>query len=623
MVRSALVVWLALAPALARAQTVAHSIPAKQSPAPKACVKAWDPEFQKALPVVDQYYWNRKCAAGMTPKDILLEAKTNHPQALSGLGDSIILKTLKPVGAVLAVELAGASANKALAAGDPALLYGEKGADAGAVTAAPKTTQPTATPQASPAPGLVPLIAPPKAEPPAPGKAPCGQGYAGGPSWYSSIATRIDCMPGVPYRKALTAYLDMTGLQNYSGESVGGQNVGLDRFNQTLAKDPEFAKQVVEFYGRVAAREEEYEKAGGTFDKPGLDATAGAGKIKVVPAGWAWKDALAVAGNDPNRAMRLIGFCGHDDIMRTGLSRPRSDDEAGKLLAEKLASIDRENKEVQETLTKVAALLAAKKPDCLLCLINDPEELKKRLESLRTWRAEQTLADFKTDTYFSCPYGGSVFYRPRSLDEKADISGALKTRIAAAQKKKPEDIPAKYYHVLGAAAAACEMIRNGAPGWLAEMVQGKSAWVYRTLRMKQHASLYASQRKRVLEDYQLYLKVLKPGEARLDVEGYRDQLNREKAVPSGRIPFSHIDAFELMDLWGYGGTLFGKEVPPLDFRIGWLKGTFFKHKPEGWSEKRFTAAKSRMETFFVDWEWTTEQHEAGAEFARKVCKKEP
>ena len=84
-----------------------------------------------------------------------------------------------------------------------------------------------------------------------------------------------------------------------------------------------------------------------------------------------------------------------------------------------------------------------------------------------------------------------------------------------------------------------------------------------------------------------------------------------------------MDAFELMDLWGYGGPLFGQEVPPLPFRVGWLKGTFFKRKPEGWSEKRFTAAKDRMQTFFVDWEWTEAEHEAGAKFAATVCKRQP
>ncbi len=79
MVRSALVIWLALAPALARAQTVAHSIPAKQSPAHKACVKAWDPESEKSLRDVTKFYWTLKCDKGMMPKQILEEAK-NAPQ---------------------------------------------------------------------------------------------------------------------------------------------------------------------------------------------------------------------------------------------------------------------------------------------------------------------------------------------------------------------------------------------------------------------------------------------------------------------------------------------------------------------------------------------------------------
>ena len=625
MVRKTAVVWLLLqAPALVCAQDAAAPKKA-DAKTTEACLKAWEPEFEKSLALLTKQYWADKCGRGLTPKQILIEAKKSLPvtlqwkvTSLSFAAPSALEKQLK------ALE---ASVDKAMATGDIAVLYGEKGA------APSGGSSPVAPPQASAKIGssaTAPLLVSfgsglkPKNEPPGLGKTidRCGANYAGAPGWYSSVARRIACTPGIPYRKSLTAYLDMTGLQNYHSDVVGGLNAGLDHFNDALAKDPVFAQEVAAFYSRIGARENKYiEKFGSK--KAGLDRTAGAGPNKDLPAGWAWKEALSVAKDDPNQAMRLIGFCGHDDVMRSHLERPRGDEAAGKLLTEKRRKLDEEMRGLEARFKRVSAESKRKDRECLLCLIDDPDDLRKRIDGLRLQSKGLKLSDFKADRYFDCPSGISPFYLPRSLDEKADISDALKAKIAAAQKKKPEDIPAKYYHVLGAAAAACEMIRNGAPGWLAETVEGRSAWMYRTLRMKSDAKTCAYQRKRIRDAYDMYRRELKKGEPALNEELYREQFNEEKRMDGGQVSLSRIDAFELMESWGYGGKVLGEDIPPLDFRVGWLAGKFFKRKPEGWSDERFQAAKDRMKTFFADWEWTQAEHEAGAAFAAKVCKKEP
>jgi hypothetical protein len=48
-------------------------------------------------------------------------------------------------------------------------------------------------------------------------------------------------------------------------------------------------------------------------------------------------------------------------------------------------------------------------------------------------------------------------------------------------------------------------------------------------------------------------------------------------------------------------------------------GTLLRNKPEGWSDERFATAKTKIETFLVDWDWTVAQHGAGGRFAAEVC----
>jgi hypothetical protein len=66
------------------------------------------------------------------------------------------------------------------------------------------------------------------------------------------------------------------------------------------------------------------------------------------------------------------------------------------------------------------------------------------------------------DLQLRCPNQNTLFYLPKNLDAKADISDALKRRIS---RIKHHDIYAplrsKYYHVFGAAFVACEAISRG------------------------------------------------------------------------------------------------------------------------------------------------------------------
>jgi hypothetical protein len=436
----------------------------------------------------------------------------------------------------------------------------------------------------------------------------------------------------VPYRRAAVAYLEMTGLQNYGGEYVAAANHGLKAFYaETARADPAFSASVEEFYRRVAAHDARRRPED---PKPSLARAAGQGADAAIAPGWAWTEALDVARGDPDRAMRLIGFCGHDDAQQTQLDKPRSPEAARAAMEAERRRLESEIAVIRRRLAPGGKAAAPSAPApggalSLAALSDSPDELRLQLAYRKSRLAKLRLEDFRVEAADVCPPANSAFYLPRSLDRDADIPQPLKQRIADAQKEgRLESLPAKYYHVLGSAATACEMIRGGAPGWAAGLVEREAAWMYRALRMNIDAEAYAIRRIRLQKDYAAYRSALPPGEAPLDEEAFRSDWNEKAAAkdPAARVSLSHMDAYELMELWGYFGRPFpylGMPRLPLDHSTNWLEGRFFRPKPESWSDERFSAARKRMETFFVDTEWTVAEHAAGAAFAAKVCREEP
>lgn len=616
---------LLVAAALAAAAPVSAQLKAasEEKSAEKAgeCREAWKPEYVET-PGLERKVWDGHCAKGLTPKQILALVAASAAPSLpapspveSGAGASL------PAAEV--VDGLSATVTEALSK-DVASLYGESSfSDAEAAVSGGLSTGG----------GGPSLPAGEKKTPrldgtavPEPAASSCAPPFSGGPQWYQTASQQLACLPAVPYRRAIMGYLELTGLHNYGGPHVGASNSGLNKFYGGLVdKDPEFRAQVIGFYGRVAGLSPE------EAPKPGrrntLGDVAGEGPNQGVEPGWVWKEALKSAKDDPNLAMRLIGFCGHDNTAQSPVKIPRTPEQAKAAMeAERVrltANIAKRTRALKGAACEEAAgngmlaMLSLEEP-------STPEELCQWLRLERGWLAGLKIEDFNVESRQVCPSPVSSFYLPRSLDRDADVADDLKKKVARIQKGGEDrlaQVPAKYYHVLGAAASTCELIRNGAPAWIAETVQGKAAWTYRTLRMKTDAEIHSYKREEFRLGYEEYVRGLGKGEAALDEEAWRERTNEEALVNgTRRMSLTHMDAFELMDRWGYGGTVLGVELPPLDFRLGWLAGKFFKSRPEGWSDKRFEAAKARMETFFIDWEWTVAGHEAGAAFAAKVCR---
>lgn len=108
------------------------------------------------------------------------------------------------------------------------------------------------------------------------------------------------------------------------------------------------------------------------------------------------------------------------------------------------------------------------------------------------------------------------------------------------------------------------------------------------------------------------------------------QRDREMAKRKIAYLLTRVDAARLYNSWYLGGgKVLGQQVPCTDVRLGGpsdllnaSQSSFsWFHRPSGWSKDRYDAAARHLATWDVDFEWTIAQHEAGAKFAAKNCKK--
>lgn len=455
---------------------------------------------------------------------------------------------------------------------------------------------------------------------------------------YASLEAGVACVPIPALRDPLLHYLKVLGLRGYdNADSVGGKNAGLNRFFESLSlNDPEFRGKVRAFYERVR----EVDNRMPATKKPTLADAAGKGAFEDVPPGWAWEAALKTAGGDPNTAMRLIGFCGHDDVSQSRLVSPRSSEEAVEAMEASRRGMTARIAEIERRLGSAGEPLEAP-PDggiAVATLGGDepPSFLRWQLGDLREKLATLSPDGFATKAEHVCPSSRSALYAPGSLAASAVLPDALRERVAKVQAPKmgPTALPAKHYHVLGSAAAACELVRKGAPGWFARMVQPNAAWAYRTLRIDERAQGALNQREQFKAEYSELVANL--GDRAPDFESFvaakfvaaapADALAGAETPPElkkARVELSYMDAFTLMEDRGYGGhKVFGKRIPFSTARIDWPWKLLSSGVPSGWSPERAAEAERRLETFLVDSEWTTAQHTAGAAFAASHCRPE-
>ena len=215
-------------------------------------------------------------------------------------------------------------------------------------------------------------------------------------------------------------------------------------------------------------------------------------------------------------------------------------------------------------------------------------------------------------TELNCPGRTSSMFVPESLGAGITISNDLKWKIARLQapSKGGTVIPAKYYHVIGAARVGCKVSQCGLSSNLNAKVQEQIGALYRGIALcnsiRSHikkVNIYAD------HDYKIAVE-----QGRL----VDSKENYWKAVDSIDNRKYYKEAIEL-----YLGShfIYGNNVVCSDIQ-----------KPTGLSLKkginnctnssleRCDAAKDIIASWLVDFEWTREQHRVGAKFGFEACK---
>ena len=317
---------------------------------------------------------------------------------------------------------------------------------------------------------------------------------------HEQILPRLSQVPGGAKLKALIDdYEDVLGTGRYNSVNIGGSNEGISKFiERKRNEDFSLLTDAAKFYGEIAAIDKQrrllLDKA--AFEvplgyRPSLADRAGDERSKHLYPGWLWDTAMRHAKGDPNRAMLLIGVCGHDDV------------------AQGIPMVDYNDKEKQRQIraAKTQSLLAeqASLADLIQQAENDPSSLglnsRRRDRVLPELRNALILAEIGAiasaqnsengGAPYMCPNRDSALYLPESLGKGVKLPKALEEKITWEQARQDyvkglrrgESLPGKSYHVYGGALVTCEMIGRGYSPQLVKYLQGWIAWAYRTQRM--------------------------------------------------------------------------------------------------------------------------------------------
>jgi hypothetical protein len=268
----------------------------------------------------------------------------------------------------------------------------------------------------------------------------------------------------------------------YSSDgNIGMSNAGLAKtLKEIYQKDRELGLVAANFYEDIHQLDK-LRNAKEGFTKKDLPlklrpslASNSSGLASIEP-GWLWNLALRFTEGDPNKAMRLIAVCGHDDVAQGVLPSTQSikSVEKAKSLRKIRAAAEREidriekEKEIHKSQSQVSTDLRH------FLLLTD--------FALEAIDREQPL----NSASYGCPSQDSAFYLPEAIGSEFKTPEKLKNRLVRLQApgEGAEALPAKQYHIYGSAFVTCEMIQKGYPPILLKRAQKMLGWAYRTQRM--------------------------------------------------------------------------------------------------------------------------------------------
>lgn len=443
----------------------------------------------------------------------------------------------------------------------------------------------------------------------------------------SAIAHKIiSSLPKSSLKEGLSRYYSILKPDSYySDVYVGTKNDGIQYFLEGNFKaNPCFAESAYLFYNEIkktTLNRQDDSKDISRHSRASFGDISGTTRPDR-PAGWLFSRALKYTNGDSNKAIALIGLCGHDDVNQ------------GKFL----------NEEAIFSIGKKYNLTRAD-------LYRNPLD-------------EEAIAD--EDENSICPPRTSDFYLSRALSKEADIPDTLKSKILNTQypNRRPIEIASKNYHILNSAFMTCQMIEAGMNPTLAVQVQVAASNLYRGVRLcsdiRTPAKIYSdllkhpkvqSQLRRFVSIYKALedalVTTIASGMCENDSEDALCRYIEMSSLPfegSGsaikeeihstiQASFPQMLAARLYLDWHAGGSLLGKDLPCSKIKITgpneffkWL--ILQKNMPlnlcsDGVTLKDCKEAMKIIETWRVDFDWTIAQHRAGAEFAAKNCRQTP
>ncbi len=467
-------------------------------------------------------------------------------------------------------------------------------------------------------------------------------------------------------------FIEITEPGKYSSaESVENANSGLDDYsNHLLGSSPALKTEAAEFYQAAKTLVYDPKLAHGNYlvEHPQIGQSSGDADHASLKPGWLWNLALHYSHGNANRAMELIGICGNDDTLQGSFYVTLTPQEQEAAYEERKSVLD-------EVITRLQVKLKSDRspnftfsfcefnpepvdvlnnivyPDLsTLENLSNCEEKKKipqLILGLESYRDQLTPESLKKSR-MSCPSGGvdtgqryANFFLPKSLGAKVDISDAMRNRIdrtsdlrCSRSSTDPSScIPAKYYHVLGSAFVACELISRGYDPHLVTELSKAAAWYYRVLTLSDTADWADSGATESNFGEELGKVAQGWVESLEEVRNFTKPKN-DCPMPGATAPIQPTraalsDALELMRFWSISGN-FGANLgevytnlmlnPLASADLNW---NWELSRPAHWTNARFKRAEAEVRSILTDFDWTIEQHKVGAEFAAQVCKPDP
>lgn len=445
-------------------------------------------------------------------------------------------------------------------------------------------------------------------------------------------------------RQGIDDYLAVIGV-----EANGGHNVGFKTYNENYLKNNAcFHELAAEFYAGIMVEDvhqrlkERPLEVSTLFEKAKLNQTVA--DMKMQP-GWFWERALTAAQGDRLLAMQLIGVCGHDDMNQLDNGMTLSPESRQRLAA------NFSDKDLRKLINAAWKTLPAEKRKSLG---NEAvEELYLELHR---------RLNFLTDDWVDCPFSASIMYYPQALGKEVDVPQNIKDRVARVQAptKGASVLPAKPYHIMGAAFSSCHLIRREVPGIVSKKIVRGAFNAYRSNRvcgklMAGNSIFKNRSAKEIVADIkkirnnpsQCFEEVRDPetnepnGDYRRFVGDELPDFCRSSTLFDYSIltdpditeeiflskvtrVLAELDSAEMFRRSPYFKSAGGCEGPQLTEAVrDFLEANGAeKHggkSCKGLSEERCVAARKVMDTYLVDFEWTDAQHMAGYEFAKKNC----